>query len=85
MTKDHIRLMATAYFQILAVSCNVVFIQKQFIIGTLISSFAISFLWTLNVKRVAFGGWFDRFLYALFASLGSVSGFLLSNLISTWL
>jgi hypothetical protein len=79
MTRQHIILSVTAYFQILFVSCNVVFIQKQSIIGVILSSFMISLLWTFNVKKVAFGGLVDRLLYAVFACAGAVTGVYLSN------
>lgn len=79
MTRQHIILSITAYFQILFVSCNVVFIQKQSILGVILSSFMISLLWTFNVKKVAFGGLVDRLLYAVFACAGAVAGVYLSN------
>ncbi len=79
ITKAHIILCVTAYFQILFVSCNVVFIQNKSVAGIIISSFFISLLWTLNVKRVAFGGWLDRFLYAISASCGAFMGYYFSN------
>ncbi len=79
ITNAHLLLCVTAYFQILFVSCNVVFIQNNSFWGIMISSFFISLLWTLNVKRVAFGGWLDRILYAISAACGGVTGVYLSK------
>ena len=76
--KEHIILSITAYFQIMFVCMNVVFIQNSNIIGVIISSFMISFLWTLNIKKVAFGGLVDRLIYSFFACIGSISGYYLT-------
>ena len=49
----------------------------------LASGFMISFIWTLNVKKVAFGGWRHRFIYATGAMIGTGMGFYLSNFIAS--
>ncbi len=43
-------------------------------VGVLFVGFGISFVWTLNVKRAAFGGWLDRSIYAGGAAVGSIMG-----------
>lgn len=75
------KLFLTAILQVLFVSMNVVFISKGMVLPMLLSGFMISFIWTLNVKRVAFGGWTDRFIYATGAMIGTGLGYYLSNFI----
>jgi hypothetical protein len=41
----------------------------------------ISFIWSWNVKKVAFGTLTDRIVYALGAAFGSAVGLLVSTLI----
>ena len=77
------RLFTTAILQVLFVSMNVVFITKAMVIPMLLTGFCISFVWTLNVKKVAFGGWRDRMIYATGAMIGTGLGFYLSNFIIT--
>lgn len=77
------RLFITAILQVLFVSMNVVFISKGMVLYMLASGFMISFIWTLNVKKVAFGGWRHRFIYATGAMIGTGMGFYLSNFIAS--
>lgn len=81
MNKSNIGLFFTAFLQVFLVSMNVVFIHHDKIIALLLTGFLISLVWTLNVKRVAFGGWGDRFIYATGAGLGTLVGYYLSNYI----
>jgi len=67
-------LFATAFLQVLFVACSTVFIANRQPIGVLISAFAVSFVWTLNVKRVVVGSWSDRLIYASGAAVGSLCG-----------
>lgn len=74
------KLFTTGFLQVLFVAINTVFIANLFYIGIIISSFLISFLWTLNVRSVTFGSKLDRIIYALGASTGCITGVLISNL-----
>ncbi len=65
--------------QVALVSMNVVFISKSMVVPMLITGFGISFIWTLNVKRAAFGGWRDRFIYSFGAMTGTGLGFLIGR------
>lgn len=76
-------LFLTALCQVTFVAMNVVFISRAMIIPMLLTGFMISLIWTLNVKKVAFGGWSDRLTYASGAMFGTWIGFLLSHLIIT--
>lgn len=69
----------TGFFQVAFVSANTYFISEKNVSGMIVASFMISIIWTINVKRVAFGGWFDRVAYAAGASAGTVAGFLVAK------
>jgi hypothetical protein len=77
--KDNISLFVTAFTQVALISMNVVFISMGSILPMLVTGFGISFLWTLNVKRVAFGGWRHRIIYSTGAMVGTIFGYWLSN------
>ncbi len=79
------RLFITAILQVTFVSMNVVFISNARIIPMLATGFTISFIWTLNVKKVAFGNMRDRFVYATGAMIGTGVGYYLSNFLITLL
>jgi hypothetical protein len=67
-------LFITGFIQVFFVSINTYFLAKELYVGVLIASFAISLVWSFNVKRVAFGALGDRFLYAGGAACGALSG-----------
>jgi len=77
--REQTQLFVTALLQVTFVSMNVVFISKSMIVPMLITGFLISLIWTLNVKKVAFGRWRDRFIYAFGAMTGTYLGFILST------
>lgn len=81
MNKSELGLFFTAFLQVFLVATNVVFIHHDKIVALVITGFLISLVWTLNVKRVAFGGWKDRFIYATGAGVGTLIGYYLSNYI----
>lgn len=78
-------LFLTALFQVTFVAMNVVFISGHYIVPMLVTGFLISLIWTLNVKKVAFGGWPDRITYATGAMCGTGVGFIISNFIIKYL
>lgn len=73
------KLACTGALQVFFVAINTVFIQHSFEIGIIICAFIISFIWSLNVKRIAFGDYNDRIAYATGAALGCWLGFKISN------
>jgi hypothetical protein len=75
------KLFITAFIQVFLVAANTYFISKVFYVGIAIAGFGISFTWTFNVKRVAFGSITDRIIYSLGAMAGGLSGVFLSQLI----
>lgn len=72
--KAKIRLALTGFVQVVFVAMNTVFISEYELVANLFTAFAISFIWTWNVKKVAFGDNGDRWAYAIGAAVGSVTG-----------
>jgi len=72
-------LFLTALLQVTFVAMNVVFISKHYIIPMLVTGFCISLVWTLNVRKITFGGWGDRFVYSFGAMVGTGLGYFISN------
>lgn len=62
MTK--LRLPLTGFVQVYFVSVNTYFLAHEMYAGVLIAAFIISLVWSFNVKKVAFGTWTDRLMYA---------------------
>lgn len=79
--RDEIKLFLTGFVQVFFVAINTYFLSKIFFLGVFTSSFMISFIWSWNVKKVAFGTFADRISYALGAAFGSTFGLLVSTLI----
>lgn len=84
----NVELFLTGLLQVILVCLNTyqiaLFAKTQtvtLVLGIIIVGFLISFIWTYNVKKVAFGDWKNRVFYALGASSGSIGGVLLGNLI----
>ena len=80
MIKEKLKLFTTGFIQILFVSVNTVFLAKTYYFGVLIAAFMISYIWSWNVKKVAFGDHLDRLIYAIGAAIGSVSGLFISEI-----
>ncbi len=78
-------LFLTAFLQVALVASNVTFIAYKMWISLAITGFLISFVWTLNVKRISIGSWTDRFIYSFGAMLGTICGVALSNFLKTYL
>ena len=74
-------LFITGFLQVYFVAINTVLLSRNVVLGVLIASFLISFTWSYNVKKIAFGGLVDRLVYSLGASVGAVSGLLTVNII----
>jgi hypothetical protein len=81
MKRNLVELFITGFLQVMFIAMNTVFISKAILIPMVITGFIISIIWTLNVKKVAFGEWLDRIVYALGASVGTAIGFLVANYI----
>ena len=75
------RIFIIGFVQVLLVSANIVFITRKEYVAAFITGFAISFLWTLNVKNAAFGTLTHRIIYATGAALGCIVGIILTQYI----
>ena len=76
------QLFLTGFIQVFFVAINTYFLSKGFYVGVLICGFIISFIWSWNVKKIAFGSTNDRVIYSFGASLGSLFGLIVSKLIT---
>lgn len=76
--KESVKLFATGFTQVLLVAINTFQIAHEKWLGCIIVGFLISYIWTWNVKKVAFGTHLDRVIYAGGASAGTIAGLLLS-------
>lgn len=75
-------LFLTALLQVSFVAMSAVFISARQFVPSVIVGFLISFIWTLNVKKAAFGTIADRFVYATGAMIGTAIGYLISDYIT---
>ena len=70
-----VTLFTTGFTQVFLVVLNTYFITREFLFGIIVCGFLISFIWSHNVKKVAFGSEWDRIVYASGAMTGSVAAF----------
>lgn len=77
--KYKLKLLGTGFLQVIFVAANTVFIAHHELISNFLTAFMISYIWTHNVKKLAFGDAMDRWAYASGAALGSVSGTILAS------
>lgn len=75
------KLFTTGFLQVFFVALNTWLITQQNYVGVLIVGFIISFIWSFNIKKVAFGTMKDRIVYSLGASLGGVCGLLIGGMV----
>ncbi|MGJ1321426.1 hypothetical protein ACR780_01940 [Sphingobacterium faecium] len=73
-------LFITGFLQVFFVALNTWLITQKNFIGVLIVSFLISFIWSFNVKKVAFGSIKDRIIYSIGASIGGLTGLIVGGL-----
>jgi len=77
------KLFFTALVQMILVGAQTIFVLRLFWPGIIIGSFGISFIWTYNVKRIAFATIKDRLVYSFGATTGVIIGVSLAHLITT--
>jgi hypothetical protein len=73
------KLFITGFLQVFFVAINTYFIANKMLFGTAVAGFIISIIWSLNVKKVAFGTTKDRVIYAFGAGTGSLVGLFIST------
>lgn len=81
LTPSRLKLLGTGFVQVVFVAMNTVFIAHHALLSNFLTGFAISYVWSWNVKRVAFGDHGDRLAYAIGAAVGSVTGTVLAGLV----
>jgi hypothetical protein len=79
---NNIKLFITGAMQVMFISINTSFISRDEYIGVLGSSFIVSYLWSINVKKISVSSFKERIIYSSGASLGCISGLFLSKIIS---
>lgn len=79
--KGTAKLFGSGFLQVILVAVNTYQIANGKVLGALVVGFLISFTWSFNVKRIAFGTLADRVVYSLGAAVGSAGGLLLASLI----
>jgi hypothetical protein len=77
--KSKASLFLGAWLQVFLVAVNTYQLAHHKLVGCFIIGFMISFVWTFNVKKVAFGTTWDRITYAFGAGVGTVTGLLASQ------
>lgn len=80
-TKDRLKLFSAGFIQVVLVAINTYQIAHEKYVGATIVGFGISLFWSYNVKKVAFGTFTDRIIYASGAAFGSLTGLIISKLI----
>jgi len=76
--KNHFSIFFTGFCQVLLVSANIFFISRLIWIGIAVCGFGISYIWTINVRKVVFGNKVEQLLYSTGAMFGGLSGVLLA-------
>jgi hypothetical protein len=80
-TRERFVLFSTAFVQVLLVSLNTILLAHKQIASSIAVAGLISYVWTFNVKRAAFGLHWDKIIYSLGAACGSGVGIYLAGLI----
>lgn len=74
------KLFLTSFLQVFFVAVNTILLANGYVVGIFMASFAISYIWTGNVKKIAFSNQKERIIYAFGAGCGAVSGYYFVNL-----
>ena len=77
--KPQLWLLLTGIVQVYFAAVNIVFLSHAMYSGVVIAAFLVSFVWSFNVKRIAFGSTLDRVIYSVGAMTGSVVGLATSD------
>lgn len=80
--KDQLQLATTGFLQVFCVAVNAYTIAHAMLFWMVVSSFCINWLWSHNVKKIAFGGERDRVVYAGGAAIGCLCGFTVATFLA---
>lgn len=78
--KTYITVFLSGFAQVFLVSANIYFISKAAYIGIAVSGFGISYLWAINVGKIAISSPEAKAFYAVGATLGGLSGVFIAKL-----
>jgi hypothetical protein len=81
-TSNKTLIFGTGFLQVALVSAQTWLIANGIMAGVFVIGFMISFVWTINVTKVAFGSWSDRLLYSIGAGVGAVVGMSIAQIIA---
>lgn len=73
------KLFITGFLQVFFVALNTYLIANAFFVGVFFCGFTISFIWTFNVSKVAFGGIWDKVTYSIGAAVGGITGLFIAQ------
>lgn len=74
------KLFLTAFIQVFLVSANVYFISRLQWLGIAVCGFGISYMWTVNVRKVALSSRMSQFVYSSGAMCGGLVGVMIASL-----
>lgn len=74
-----IKLLLTGILQVYFVAINTCFLSKEIYLGVMFAAFAISMVWSYNIKKIVFGTFSDRVFYSIGATIGSLFGLYTSS------
>jgi len=77
----HLIIFSTGFAQVFLVAANTYFISRTTWTGIAVCGFGISYLWTINVRKVSIGAKSEQIVYATGAMLGGLSGVLVAKII----
>lgn len=60
--------------QVAAVAANTVFFQEDIVVAIVIATYAINYMWTRNVERMAVATELDRHIYSTSCTVGALIG-----------
>ena len=79
--KKHLVIFITGFAQVFLVSANTYFISRTAWLGIAACGFGISYLWTINVRRVTIGTRTEQVVYSTGAMMGGLMGVFMAKLI----
>lgn len=74
-------LFTTGFVQVALVSLNTVLLSKGQTGPSILVAFLISYVWTFNVKRAAFGSQVEKLIYSAGAASGAAVGLYIAGLL----
>jgi len=77
----HLIIFSTGFAQVFLVAANTYFISRTTWVGIGVCGFGISYLWTINVRKVSIGSKSEQIVYATGAMIGGLCGVYIAKFI----